>query len=154
MITSIKLKEANSLQLFFLSLVAMIINGYLFNYIEGIYKPVFNDAFSATDSKLFVFVMACIAGPIVETYLTQALPHQIFQKLGITNFYVLLIVPALCFGLLHGTHPIILLNKTIGGLILNYLYLDLRAKNKNAFINVAAVHGLYNLYGFLFVAAF
>jgi membrane protease YdiL (CAAX protease family) len=140
--------------LLFICLLASIINGYIFNYLEAIYEPIVDDVFTRADGPMFMLFAACIVAPFVETYLTQVLPFQLFQKLGITNFFVLLFIPALLFGLLHGTNPLMLLNKTIGGLILNYLYLNLKLRSKNAYIYVVVLHSLYNLYGFLLVSDF
>ena len=138
--------------LFIISLLLYILTGHLFIYIGNVFFPDQKaTAFDADDSAYFVFVMACIVAPLLETFLFQVLPNVVLTKAGIENFYILLCVPAALFGLAHSYDTLSIMHTCFGGLILNNLYLVYKRDFRQPFLYVALLHSLYNLYGFLFI---
>lgn len=138
--------------LFVLCLLLFIVNGYIFMFIREQYFPEWTgNSFRETDSIYYIFVLACIVGPLVETFLFQVAPNRLLISIGVQNEMILLIVPAVLFGLFHSYDSLYVVSASIGGLILNYLYLNYKMHIKNAFLYVFLLHSLYNLYGFLFI---
>jgi hypothetical protein len=138
--------------LFVISLVVFIANGYLFMFIRERYFPELSgDAFKETDSKYYIFILACVVGPFVETFLFQVVPNRFLMWIGVQNEMLLVIVPSILFGLFHTYDVLYVVSAALGGVILNYLYLSYKKRIRYAFYYVFLLHSLYNLYGFLFI---
>jgi membrane protease YdiL (CAAX protease family) len=135
-----------------LCLLASILNGYFFNYINDQYIH-----YPGTDnglerySELQKFFMVVLVAPLIETALLNLLPNIILTKLKICNAYVLILIPSVLFGLWHCYHPIYMAMTFIDGILLNWYYVYSKKQGWYAYWLVALVHALFNLYGFLFV---
>jgi hypothetical protein len=139
--------------LFIYALGILIVNGYLFHYMEQIFFPnyVHTGPFTQNESRLFIFVVSCVIAPLLETYLFQVLPYTLLNKVGVRNNYLLLFLSPIVFGLYHNYNPLYQVGTFVSGLILNYSYIFYKLNFKHAFFIIALLHSAYNLYGFLFV---
>ncbi len=104
-------------------------------------------------NTVLLFFEVIILAPLLETLLHQVFVYKIFDKflnLKIKrNEYLLIFLGALFFGLLHPYSVIYMFNTFFIGGILMYAYI-LKAKNKKeAFILLAIIHLLRNLYPFI-----
>eukprot|EP01133_Synstelium_polycarpum_P002810 gene2810-3232_t len=145
-------QDIKSFRLFGICFFLIVLNGYFFQFMASCFFPDLQGApFTEKDSKVFVLAAGCLFGPLLETLLFQVLPNQILTRTGINNIYVLWIFPALLFGAFHHYNLLYITSASLGGLIFNYLYLKSKSNPKHAFLSVALLHSLYNLYGFLLV---
>jgi uncharacterized protein len=107
----------------------------------------FVDLQGKENSIVFLFITPVILAPIFETFLGQSLPYYLLKKINYLNerSYLILIVSALIFGLLHFYSLFYIIYAFFLGLILSYGYM-LRVKNdKRTFILIAICHSLLNL---------
>ncbi len=138
---------------FVIFLTLAVGNGYLFNMINAEvfgYEVDMEEVFrwSPTEKVLMVIVVA----PVAESFLANYFPFYLLRKLNVTNRFLLIVLPAVLFGLAHWYHPVYFLMAFCGGLILNGYYISLiYAKARFAFAQVVTLHSCYNLYGLLFV---
>jgi uncharacterized protein len=145
-------KSTKVISVFVLCLLASILNGYLFNYINDQYVQ-----YPDTDnglgkfSAIQKFFMLVLVAPLIETALLNLLPNIILTKLKITNEYILVLIPSIVFGLWHYYHPLYMAMTFIGGIVLNWYYVYSKKRGWYAYWLVAFLHAVYNLYGFLFV---
>jgi membrane protease YdiL (CAAX protease family) len=139
------------LKVFLLCFALSLINGYLFGYIHDHFFPSLAGNPIDKESLLEQFFVAGIVAPLLETWIFQHIANKALVKAGVRNFYVLLIVPALLFGLSHYYNLLYIIAMFFGGAIMNYLYLYCKANGYKAFWWVVLLHSLYNLFGILFV---
>lgn len=138
---------------FFASLIAAIINGYIFNYINEIfYHYTSNDNGLSEFNKFTKFLIIIFIAPLVETWVFNQLPNLALKKINISSEFILIVLPSILFSLFHLYHPIYAIMAFVGGLIINFYYIHCQRKKMVAFLMVALLHASYNLYGFLFVA--
>jgi hypothetical protein len=94
------------------------------------------------------FFVGCVMAPLLETFLFQYLPFGIFKALKIKNIFILIVLPALLFGLSHWYSPMYVVATFITGLIFNFLYIYCKKNQLKAFWIVALLHFLCNFLAF------
>jgi hypothetical protein len=137
-------------KVFLLSLILSICNGYLFDYISSNFFPGLEGNPIDKESVPEQLFVGCIIAPLIETLIFQYAAIRLLKRIGVHNFYLQLTIPAVLFGLSHYYNPLYIVAMFIGGLIMNYLFLYSTANGRKAFLWVALLHCLYNLYGVLF----
>lgn len=91
------------------------------------------------------YLFAVLAGPILETFLYQALPYyflslfQFFRR----NVWIIILVSSIGFGLAHDFSTQHCINATFSGFILISTYI-IRTKNKDPFLCTYLLHAFYN----------
>ncbi|WP_133227976.1 CPBP family intramembrane glutamic endopeptidase [Mucilaginibacter psychrotolerans] len=138
-------------KVFLVCFVFSLCNGYLFDYIGSTFFPGLDGNPIDKESVPEQLFLACIVAPLIETLIFQYAVIKLLKRIGIRNFYLLLTIPAVLFGLSHYYNPLYIMAMFIGGLIMNYLFLYCQANGYKAFWWVALLHCLYNLFGILFV---
>jgi hypothetical protein len=126
---------------FLLCFAASISNGYLFSYIQETFFPGLEGNPIENLSLPEQLFLACLVAPLLETLIFQHWAINILNKIGVRNYYLQLVIPAILFGLGHQYNPLYVVAMFVAGIIMNYLFLYW----------VALLHCLYNLYGTLFV---
>ncbi len=138
---------------FVIYLALAVGNGHLFNLINTAffgYEVDMEELFKWSPVEKVLLVT--IVGPVAESFLFNYFPFYLLRKLNVTNRFLLIVLPAILFGLAHLYHPIYSLMAFCGGLILNGYYISrIYAKARFAFVQVVMLHSSYNLYGLLFV---
>ncbi len=139
--------------LVFLScLVATIVNGYIFNYINDTYfQYSSNDNGLEKFSETARFFLIVIFAPLLETAILNLFPNWVLRSLKVSNKFLLIIVPSIIFALFHIYHPLYVAMTFIGGLILNWYYIYCQKNTSYTFLLVSLLHATYNLYGYIFV---
>lgn len=117
---------------------------------DRIYFAVRNESFSRGTMDLgneyLTFVTVVIAGPVLETYLTQ---HLFFKYLlPYLNRWTIVVISAIVFAMFHHYNLGYIVNAFFSGLILSTSY-ALRIRS-NPFVCTALIHSFYNLFGFLY----
>ncbi len=141
-----------NLCVFSISLVASILNGYFFNYLNEKYfqYSFYTDGVEGL-SKRAQFFLIVLFLPLIETALLNKIPNAALKRLKITNEFVLIIVPSVFFSIWHYYNPIYVLMAFIEGIILNWCYVYAQKNTRYTFIIVSLIHAIYNLYGFLLI---
>lgn len=148
----IKLENKKIIQLFFLSLLLQILNGYTFNYLNQTVFRLENSIFETIPVNE-MFFLSVIFAPIFETLICQLLLYRLLKHLKIKNTLIMVILMSFAFSQGHWYHWLYVVATFVNGLFLNYFYIYIY-KNKNELIAVLltiALHASYNLFGFLFV---
>ncbi len=138
-------------KVFLLCFILSICNGYLFDYISSNFFPGLEGNPIDKESLSEQLFVGCIIAPLIETLIFQYAVIRLLDKAGVHNFYLLLIIPAILFGLSHYYNWLYVVAMFGGGAIMNYLFLYCQANGYKAFWWVALLHCLYNLFGILFV---
>jgi hypothetical protein len=103
--------------------------------------------FPGKERDLLYILFAIIAAPVFETWLNQALPYKLLNK--VTYFKersnLILFASAIFFGLLHFYSLFYLLYGFLMGIVLMYGYMVRIETDKNTFYLIAASHSLINL---------
>ncbi len=137
---------------FICCLVATILNGYIFNYINNTYfEYSSNDNGLEKFSETAKFFMIVIFAPLLETSILNLFPNWALRRLKVSNEFVLIIIPSILFALLHIYHPLYVVMTFIGGIILNWYYIYCQKNTRYTFWLVCLLHASYNLYGYIFV---
>lgn len=148
-LTPIKIKYTH--KLFVLCLLASILNGYFWGFLNELYfhyaaKPRIQDA-----GKGVEFIFAIILAPCGETFLCNFFPNLVLRAFT-TRFYILLIVPSILFAFNHTYNPLYVVYTFFGGIILNYFYLKSREVEQStipALIWTCLLHASFNFFVFL-----
>ncbi|OOQ59286.1 CPBP family intramembrane glutamic endopeptidase [Mucilaginibacter pedocola] len=138
-------------KVFTLCLILSIANGYFFNYLSTYVFPGLEGNPIDKESIQEQLFLAVLIAPLLETLVYQYASNKLLLKLRISNYYLLLFIPAVLFGLSHYYNPLYIVAMLVGGTIMNYLYLYCHTNGHKAFWWVALLHALYNLYGIVFV---
>lgn len=139
---------------FIISFSLALLNGYFFNYINDIYFHFdVNQSRHNNISKEELNFIAIFIAPFLETFLFQYLPYLVLSKwMRIKNRILCIIIMSSIFASMHYYNGLYIAMTFFGGIILNNLYIYY---NKHAyqysFILTVLFHGLFNLYGFLFI---
>ena len=97
-------------------------------------------------SNIFLkYLFVVIAGPIIETFLYQALPYYFFNLFQFfrRNVWIIILVSSIGFGLAHDFSTQHSINATFTGFILMSTYI-IRTKNKDPFLCTYLVHAFFN----------
>ena len=133
-------------------LALAILNGYFFNFINDKFFHFTSDenglAHLPIEAKLAIIVFLA---PIIETVIFQFIPIEILKNTKLRNPVFLILIPSLIFAGAHWYHFIYIIMAFVGGIILNYYYVETQKISKYSFLLVVLLHSLYNLYGFIFV---
>ena len=147
-----KNKHFEITRLTFLCLLIAIVNGYFFSSLNERYFHFSSNGNDmnelSSEGKLFVIL---IFAPLIETLFFQFLPSQILHELKITKQLYLVLIPSVLFSLVHFYFWLYMVMAFIGGIILNYYYIEMKKISKFSFLLTLLLHFLYNLYGFVFV---
>jgi hypothetical protein len=138
-------------KLFFICYLLLVVNSFFFqwtnNYLHcDLNNPIFKH------SIFEQVILGAVIGPVIETWVFQYLLNKIILwiKPGITNRYILLIVPSLIFGIAHVEYSWLYgLVMVFSGLLFNFFFLETKPGNKYFFWLTALLHGLYNLLGII-----
>jgi hypothetical protein len=133
-------------------LTLAILNGYFFDFINNKFFHFTSDenglsGFSTTSK----FIIVVLITPLIETLIFQFIPIEFLKRTKWSKPLFLILVPSLIFSMMHYYHFIYVIMTFVGGIILNYYYLEMQKISKYPFLLTALLHSLYNLYGFLFV---
>jgi hypothetical protein len=141
-----------NLFVFLFSLIASILNGYFFNYLNEKYfhYSFYGDGVEGL-SKGAQFFLIVLFLPLIETALLNKIPNTVLKKLKITNEFVLIIVPSIVFSIWHYYNPIYVLMAFVEGIILNWCYVYCQKNTRYTFLLVCLLHTSYNLYDFLLI---
>lgn len=139
--------------IFSVCFVASVSNGYFFNYINDKYFHYYHSNENGFEgfSIAIKFLIIVIIAPIIETAIFNLLPNRVLYRLGITNKFLLVVIPSIIFSLFHLYHLIYGLMALMGGIIMNWYFISFDKKLKLSFWSVTLLHSSYNLYGFVFI---
>lgn len=145
-------KIKNGLILIVTCLALTILNGYFFDFINNKFFQFTSDenglsGFSITSK----FIIIVLITPLIETLVFQFIPIEFLKRKKWCKPPFLIIVPSLIFSMAHYYHFIYVIMAFVGGIILNYYYIETQKISKYPFLLTSLLHSLYNLYGFLFV---
>jgi uncharacterized protein len=147
-----KYKHLKIIKLTFCCLCIAILNGYFFSYLNEQYfhfSSNGNDLNELSYSGKLLIIL--IVAPLIETLFFQFFPSQVLYKLKVTKQFYLVLIPSILFSLAHCYFWLYMVMAFIGGIILNYYYIEMKKFSKYSFSLTVFLHFLYNLYGFLFV---
>lgn len=111
------------------------------------------DVFLESKSTLFKFFIIVFFTPLIETFLLNFLPYQIFKRF-IKKNVIIIILNALIFAVLHHYSYTYMVMTFIGGIFLNFFYVACVYKKHFAFLLTTLLHAVYNLIGFLLIEVF
>lgn len=150
----IKIETVNKkiFKYFFIFLLANIVSGYIFNYLNILYFKLNNDQFGKI-SENEIFYIAIVFAPIIETLIFQYFLYRFLLLLKISNTYVVIIIMSIAFSQAHWYHWLYVVATLVNALFFNIFYLKVyRLKNELlAVLLTMTLHAMYNLYGFLLV---
>lgn len=137
-------------QLFLICLLLSLFNSLLFSLIAYIFFPTLNLGDNPID-KLSIweqFFLGCIVAPLLETWVFMVLPNKLLIKIGVKNINLLIIIPALLFGVSHYYNLLYIAAMIVAGLIMNFLYVYCKQfkSSSEAFLYVVLLHTLYNIF--------
>src|SRR5664279_1490961 len=138
-------KKAFLLKLFLACYLLAILNSFIFKTANDYYfhSNLINPVESR--SKIEQFILGVILAPILETWLFQYLPNWVLVTLKVHKKYLLLLLPAVLFGAMHVGYSLLYgICMLVFGLIINYFFLESKARSKNYFWLTALLHAMYN----------
>lgn len=145
-----KLDRKFKLPIFFVVFTLDFVFHSIVSLFITLYDPTILESFEDGTSHVEIFLLSVLIGPIVETFLFQYLIIEILYALKKIKLEVIIFVSALAFSLIHTYNFIYIIVTFISGLIYASYYLYLKKfKRKFPFIQVWALHTLYNLTVFL-----
>jgi hypothetical protein len=94
-----------------------------------------------------LFIIPVIITPIFETYLAQSLPYKLLKKVKYLSErgYLILILSALFFGLIHFYSLFYIFYAFMLGLVLMHGYMVRINSDSKTFVLIAVSHALLNL---------
>lgn len=97
-------------------------------------------------SLIFDFIVACIAAPLIETYLFQVLPIRVFMDYWIKNKNVAIFISALLFGISHLYSWNYIIWTFFVGLLFAWAYVIYKEVQgyKKAVLAIVVIHALRN----------
>lgn len=133
-------------------MLTAILNGYFFDWLNSKYFCFSTDYNGIEDfSEKVKFISVVLVSPLVETYFFQHLPNSLLIKLNIDSRIGRVFLLSLVFSIIHIYSWFYMLMVFLGGVILNFFYIEaLRFSNKG-FWWTALFHAFYNFYGYVFV---
>ncbi len=144
--------RVKNILLFITCLSVAILNGYFFNYLNSRYFHYSSNNSGLSEfSEIEKFIIVIVIAPILETLIFNLLPNFLLKKISIHNKPLLILLPSILFSIFHLYHPLYALMALVGGIIMNWYFLNVHKKTKIAFWLVALLHAAYNFYGYLFV---
>lgn len=143
-----------SISFFIISFALALLNGYFFNYINDIYFhfDINQNKYNNISKDELNFIAIFIA-PFLETFLFQYLPYLVLsQWMKIQNRVLCIIMMSIIFASMHYYNGLYIVMTFFGGIILNNLYIYYnRHAHAYSFMLTVFFHGLFNVYGFLFI---
>ncbi|WP_114819288.1 type II CAAX prenyl endopeptidase Rce1 family protein [Chryseobacterium sp. KLBC 52] len=139
---------------FIISFSLALLNGYIFNFINDTYFHFdINQNRHNNISKEELNFIAIFIAPVLETFLFQYIPYLVLCKwMRIKNRILCIIIMSIIFASMHYYNGLYIVMTFFGGIILNNLYIYYnKHAHQYSFILTALFHGLFNLYGFLFI---
>lgn len=135
------------------TLIAMIINGYFFNYINFLFFNFDGSKQLENIPKGEEFFVVVIFAPILETIFLQYSLYKLLLLSRVKHYSFYLITMAFIFSLLHTYNWLYVLMTFFGGLLLNNYYLKMIDFNNQfkAIVYTIVLHAIFNAYGFLFI---
>lgn len=141
------LKERNKISIISIFLMAKILSAFFFSFLSTHFlKKEITENFMVFESKTEEFIIVCLLGPLLETYLFQKIPYLILSSLKVKNSWIVLL-SGLIFGIVHHYSYLYALDALVAGILLSSCYI-LRV-NKSPFWTVLTIHSLYNLFAFI-----
>lgn len=138
---------------FLACLILSFLNSFFFAFIADHYFPEADLLNNPIDKESVPeqLLVACIFAPLLETWLFISLPNHLMNKFGIKSLYLLIIIPALLFGVNHYYNPLYMIAMFFSGVLMSFLYIYCKWINtgRQAFLYVVLLHALYNLYAVL-----
>jgi hypothetical protein len=127
-----------------ISILAIILN-IGFSFISEMDITIFD--MTVEDNTIMLFISTVFIAPIVETYLCQALPYQKLRKVKYLSErnYLILLISASFFGLMHLYSLFYIVYAFLIGLVLMYGYIIRITSDKKTFILIALCHSVLNL---------
>ena len=103
--------------------------------------------FPGKEKDLVYLLFAVIIAPLFETWFNQVLPYKLLNKIKYLKerSYLILLISALFFGLLHFYSLFYIFYGFLMGLVLMYGYMIRIETDKNTFYLIAVSHSLLNL---------
>jgi hypothetical protein len=94
-----------------------------------------------------IVLFAVVFGPLLETYINQVLPYLLLSKIKYLNArkYLIIIISALFFGILHFYSLFYIIYAFFLGLALMYGYMIRIEVDKRTFYLIAISHSIFNL---------
>lgn len=139
---------------FIISFALALLNGYFFNFLNDTYFHFdVNQNRNKNISKEELNFIAIFIAPFLETFLFQHLPYLVLSKwMRIRNRVLCIIIMSIIFASMHYYNGLYIVMTFFGGIILNNLYIYyFRHAHAYSFMLTVFFHGLFNLYGFLFI---
>ncbi|MFS4474564.1 lysostaphin resistance A-like protein [Chryseobacterium sp. T20] len=143
-----------SIFFFIISFVLALLNGYFFNYINDTYFHFdVNQNRDNNISKEELNFIAIFIAPFLETFLFQYLPYLVLSKwMKIKSRMLCIVMMSIIFASMHYYNGLYIVMTFFGGIILNNLYIYYTMHTHSySFVLTVLFHGLFNLYGFLFI---
>ncbi|RBQ06283.1 CPBP family intramembrane glutamic endopeptidase [Pedobacter miscanthi] len=133
-------------------LLLKIFFSYLFSYISILFSiDAKNSNPFENEDKKFIFLTVVFIVPFLETLVFQYVPYHALRLIKVHNSLFRLLIPTLIFGLSHYYSWMYIVVMCFMGSILNYFYLYCVDNRKSAFMWVAILHSVYNLYQLIFM---
>ena len=143
-------KRLNRLTFVIILTSALYVIAISFNFVFGLIKEkdIFLFDFSSKEKNIgLLFFSPVILAPIFETFLNQFLPYYLLNKIKYFNerSYLIILVSAIFFGLLHFYSVFFIIYAFLLGLVLMYGYMIKIRTDKKTFYLIAICHSLLNL---------
>lgn len=141
-------------RLFLYVLVILVFIAVSMNFVDTEIKAdESEDVFFESKNTLFKFFTIVFFTPLIETFLLNFLPYQIFKRF-IKKNVIIIILNALLFSVLHHYSYTYMVMTFIGGIFLNFFYVACVHKKHFAFLFTTLLHAVYNLIGFILIDIF
>lgn len=142
-----KLNRLNFILLLTLSLYVVV---FILNFVLGIIISkdiVFINLQNNNNSIVLLAISSVFIAPIIETFLGQSLPYFLLYKIKFIRErnYIIVLISALFFGLIHFYSLFYVIYGIIVGSIFIYGYMARIQTDKKTFILIAISHSLLNL---------
>jgi len=147
---NLSLNKLNSIPFVIVFTSILYIVSFSSNFILGFIKQndhILIDFHSKGENFVLIYVVPLFFAPVFETFLGQSLPYFLLKKIRFLNekSYLILIISAVIFGLLHFYSLFYMIYAFLIGIVLMYAYMVRVKSHKNAFLLVAICHSLLNL---------
>lgn len=142
--------KSKPVSLFFVIFIIDFTIQIIISIVINIYNPQALEIFEEGTSLTEIFILSLIFSPLIETFIVQYLIIETLLYFKKIKTNLIIVISAFSFSLLHNYNLTYILLTVIPGLIYAsyYIYLKLETK-KNPFLQIWALHALYNFIVFL-----
>jgi uncharacterized protein len=147
---NVRFKNLNRISFIIILTLILFLISFCLNYIIGFFKEsdyIILNLSGGTKSFAVLFLSPVIIAPIFETFLGQYLPYHFLKRVKYLNDreYLILLISAVFFGLIHFYSVFYIIYAFLLGLVLMYGYMARIDSDDKTFVLVAVSHALLNL---------